>query len=81
MDADESLIAHPFLAYTPSGKVEGFPIYVNYGRVEDFEYLLENNIFGKTGKCNDLGCICFIRYGKIFRGNKIKHAEYYGLEI
>ena len=78
MDADESLITHPFLAYTPAGRVEGIPVYVNYGRIEDFDYLVENGVFGNNSSCSDLNCICFVRYGKIFRGNKIKHADVYG---
>ena len=47
-----------------SGIVEGDLVYVNYGRVEDFDELdkLDVNVTGK---------ICIVRYGKIFRGNKV----------
>jgi hypothetical protein len=39
-------------------------IYVNYGRGEDFEYLLKHNISCK-------GKIVIVRYGENFRGDKV----------
>ena len=46
-------------------------MYVNYGRIEDFQKLEElgMNISGK---------IAMMRYGKIYRGNKVDHAAKYG---
>ena len=43
-------------------------MYVNYGRVEDFEKLTKNLSVNVTGK------IAIMRYGKIFRGNKVMLA-------
>ena len=59
-------------AYAPKGDVSGEPIYANYGREQDFELLLSEARIDVTGK------ICIIRYGKIFRGNKIANAARYG---
>ncbi|XP_067026135.1 glutamate carboxypeptidase 2-like [Acropora muricata] len=61
----------PFLGYSPSGKVEGELVYVNYGRVKDFDKL-------KNLSVNVTGKIAIMRYGKIFRGNKIANAASYG---
>jgi len=44
--------------------LQGDVVYVNYGRVEDHEYLEEHNISVK-------GKIVLARYGKIFRGDKV----------
>ncbi|KJE94806.1 naalad2 protein [Capsaspora owczarzaki ATCC 30864] len=55
----------PFVAYSPSAVAVGLPVYVNYGRVEDFAELA-------TLGGNATGCICLARYGKIFRGDKVK---------
>jgi hypothetical protein len=41
-------------------------VYVNYGRIEDFQYL-EKNLSVSVN-----GCIAIVRYGKIFRGDKVK---------
>ncbi|XP_067026136.1 glutamate carboxypeptidase 2-like [Acropora muricata] len=57
----------PFLGYSPSGKAEGDLVYVNYGRVEDFDKL-------KSLSVNVTGKIAIMRYGKIFRGNKVENA-------
>ncbi|CAL4102285.1 unnamed protein product, partial [Meganyctiphanes norvegica] len=73
-DYDEDFI-HAFNAFTPAALVETEAgtgvVYVNYGRVEDFEQL------DKLG-VNISGHIVMARYGKIFRGNKITHAERWG---
>ncbi|XP_076313900.1 N-acetylated-alpha-linked acidic dipeptidase 2-like [Tachypleus tridentatus] len=60
-----------FNGFSPSGNVTGEPVYVNYGRVEDFDELeaLGVNVSGK---------ICLSRYGKIFRGNKVWNAQQRG---
>lgn len=61
-------VVQPFNAYSPSGLVKGDLVYVNYGRAEDFKRLKEAGI-------NVSGKIALARYGKIFRGNKVKFAE------
>ncbi|KAL3841667.1 hypothetical protein ACJMK2_019781 [Sinanodonta woodiana] len=61
-------VVQPFNAYSPSGIVKGDLVYVNYGRAEDFERL-------KAAGINVSGKIAIARYGKIFRGNKVKFAE------
>ncbi|XP_059161670.1 putative N-acetylated-alpha-linked acidic dipeptidase [Physella acuta] len=58
-------------AYCPSGIVSGDAVYVNYGRVEDLEYLVKNLSLNITGQ------IFIARYGKIFAGNKVLNAENY----
>lgn len=69
---NDSLVLPPFLGYSPPGVVEDTDlIYVNYGTVDDFKELEKRNI-SCTGK------IAIMRYGKIYRGNKIEHANAYG---
>jgi len=46
-------------------------IYVNYGRTEDFFKLEREMGINCTGK------IVIARYGKIFRGNKVKIVFYF----
>jgi len=41
-------------------------IYVNYGRYEDFELLVSKGIVFNNS-------VCIVRYGGIFRGNKVKN--------
>uniref|UniRef100_A0A0B7B352 Aminopeptidase NAALADL1 n=1 Tax=Arion vulgaris TaxID=1028688 RepID=A0A0B7B352_9EUPU len=60
-----------FNAYSPAGIASGDLVYVNYGTLEDFEYLTKNLSLDLSGK------IVIIRYGKIFRGNKVNNAERY----
>ncbi len=55
-------------AYSGSGAVEAEVVYANYGRLEDFEKLLELGV-DCTGK------IIIARYGGNFRGYKAKFAE------
>ena len=64
-DENDTDILPPYNAYGPSGKVEGKLIYVNYGRYEDFIALQKLNM-----SCR--GKIAIVRYGKIFRGDKVK---------
>ncbi|KAK3101043.1 hypothetical protein FSP39_000512, partial [Pinctada imbricata] len=64
-DDDDSFKA--FNAYSPSGIVEGDLVYAEYGRKRDFEQLKENGI-------NVTGKIVIVKYGKIFRGNKVDFA-------
>ncbi|KAF7488588.1 N-acetylated-alpha-linked acidic dipeptidase 2 [Sarcoptes scabiei] len=58
--------------YAPSGDIVGEPVYCNYGRDEDFELLEDEARIDLTDK------ICLIRYGRIFRGNKISNAKRFG---
>ncbi|XP_031563735.1 N-acetylated-alpha-linked acidic dipeptidase 2-like [Actinia tenebrosa] len=69
---NDTLVLPPFLGYAPSGTVEGELVYVNYGRTEDFE-TLKNQL-----KVNVTGKIAIMRYGKIFRGDKVHNAALYG---
>ncbi|KAI7872319.1 hypothetical protein BDF14DRAFT_1751934 [Spinellus fusiger] len=60
-----------FHGYSKNGSATGPVVYANYGRPEDFEYLLKKGI-----RLN--GTIALMRYGGIFRGLKVKAAEDYG---
>ncbi|KAB7496029.1 hypothetical protein Anas_04286, partial [Armadillidium nasatum] len=72
---DDPDFIHAFNAFTPAGTVSTEPgvgvVYVNYGEIEDFERLAEIGI-------NVTGHIVIVRYGEIFRGNKVYHAEKFG---
>ncbi|XP_066296128.1 N-acetylated-alpha-linked acidic dipeptidase 2-like [Branchiostoma lanceolatum] len=57
----------PYNAYSPNGTVEGKLVYANYGRMEDFKKLVDKGI-------NCTGRIIIMRYGKIYRGDKVEHA-------
>ncbi|CAL8335905.1 unnamed protein product [Boreogadus saida] len=61
-------IIPPYSAFSPKGQPEGELVYVNYGRTEDFFQLKREMEINVTGK------IVIVRYGKIFRGNKVKNA-------
>lgn len=65
---DHANFIHAFNAYTPGKTVEGDLVYVHYARVEDLQKLKELKVEVK-------GKICMARYGKIFRGNKVKHCQ------
>lgn len=57
--------------YSASGNVTSRFIFANYGRIEDYSFLLQNGV--------DIeGKIHIIRYGKILPGLKIRNAELYG---
>lgn len=60
-----------YLGFSGSGDVTAELVYANYGQREDFVKLQESGI-------NVSGKIVIVRYGKIFRGNKVLHAETYG---
>ncbi|KAM8904308.1 N-acetylated-alpha-linked acidic dipeptidase 2 [Spinachia spinachia] len=64
---DVADIVPPYSAFSAKGQPEGDLVYVNYGRTEDFSQLKEMNVT-VTGR------IVIVRYGKIFRGNKVKNA-------
>ncbi|XP_077154665.1 N-acetylated-alpha-linked acidic dipeptidase 2 isoform X1 [Ranitomeya variabilis] len=61
-------IVPPYNAFSAKGEPEGELVYVNYARTEDFFFLVRNMSINCTGK------IVIARYGKIFRGNKVKNA-------
>ncbi|XP_038617708.1 putative N-acetylated-alpha-linked acidic dipeptidase [Tachyglossus aculeatus] len=65
-------VVPPFSAFSPQGKPEGDLVYVNYGRTQDFFKLERDLGINCTGK------IVIARYGKIFRGNKVKNAQLAG---
>ncbi|XP_069165777.1 N-acetylated-alpha-linked acidic dipeptidase 2-like isoform X2 [Procambarus clarkii] len=71
-DDDDAEFVHAFNAYTPAGDMESEAgrgvVYANYARVEDFDTLEKLNV-------NVSDCIVIARYGKIFRGNKLLHAQ------
>ncbi|XP_046552048.1 N-acetylated-alpha-linked acidic dipeptidase 2-like [Haliotis rubra] len=64
-------VVAPFLAYSKAGSVQGKVVYVYYGRVEDYDVL---DILGISVN----GSIVIARYGKIYRGDKVKIAEKHG---
>ncbi len=70
-DAYNSNIVLPFNAYSPSGDLTGQIIYANYGLPEDYELLQKLGIDVK-------GKIMLVRYGRSFRGIKVKVAEEHG---
>jgi N-acetylated-alpha-linked acidic dipeptidase len=57
-----------FHGYAASGDVTAPVVYANYGDVEDFKKLVELGIDVR-------GKIALVRYGKIFRGLKVRNAE------
>jgi N-acetylated-alpha-linked acidic dipeptidase len=62
----------PFLAFAASGSFTSQKIYyANYGTLEDFKFL-------KSKGFNLSDSIVIVRYGQIFRGNKVKLAAQYG---
>ncbi|CAH6777423.1 N-acetylated-alpha-linked acidic dipeptidase 2 [Phodopus roborovskii] len=61
-------IVPPYNAFSANGMPEGELVYVNYARTEDFFKLEREMNINCTGK------IVIARYGKIFRGNKVKNA-------
>ncbi|EPQ15846.1 Glutamate carboxypeptidase 2 [Myotis brandtii] len=65
-------VVPPYSAFSPQGMPEGDLVYVNYARTEDF-FKLERDM-----KINCSGKIVIARYGKIFRGNKVKNAQLAG---
>nr|XP_015205974.1 PREDICTED: putative N-acetylated-alpha-linked acidic dipeptidase [Lepisosteus oculatus] len=71
-DQDDSTVVNPFNAYSRPGIVTGDLVYVNYGTIEDFLYMSRNLSMDLNGT------IALARYGKIFRGDKVKHAAQFG---
>ncbi|MGC8596137.1 MAG: M28 family metallopeptidase [Candidatus Kryptoniota bacterium] len=67
-DTHNSQIVLPFNAYSPSGDITGQVVYANYGLPEDYKILSSLGIDVR-------GKIMLVRYGKSFRGIKVKVAE------
>ncbi|XP_075054812.1 glutamate carboxypeptidase 2-like isoform X2 [Mixophyes fleayi] len=65
-------VVPPYNAYSAPGTPEGELVYVNYARTEDFHFLERVLNISVQEK------IVIARYGKIFRGNKVKNAERVG---
>ncbi|HSR52046.1 MAG TPA: M28 family metallopeptidase [Acidobacteriota bacterium] len=61
----------PYHAYSPSGQVEGEVVYVNYGLPDDYAALRQMGVDVR-------GKIVLARYGRSFRGVKVKTAEEHG---
>ncbi|CAI5468103.1 unnamed protein product [Closterium sp. Yama58-4] len=58
-----------------AGEAEGAAVvYANYGREEDFEALV-----AAIGEEQVKGTVALIRYGKTFRGDKVRNAERFGV--
>lgn len=71
---EETNSTEPYLAYsagTGGSPVRAEVVYANYGRPEDFDHLRESGV-------NVSGKIAVIRFGRVFRGNKVKEAELRG---
>ncbi|XP_070607747.1 N-acetylated-alpha-linked acidic dipeptidase 2 isoform X2 [Erythrolamprus reginae] len=66
--ANISGVLPPYNAFSAQGEPQADLVYVNYGRTEDFFKLEREMGINCTGK------ILIARYGKIFRGNKVKNA-------
>lgn len=58
-------------AYSPNGEVRNQFVFCNYGTLEDYRTLINNNIAIE-------GKIHILRYGDLSTGIKIKNAELYG---
>ncbi|KAI0241238.1 Glutamate carboxypeptidase 2 [Lamellibrachia satsuma] len=71
-EQNHSDVVPPFNAFSAPGTPQGQLMYVNYARMEDFLWLKDIKHINFNGK------ICIARYGKIFRGDKAKHAELFG---
>ncbi|KAI9492132.1 hypothetical protein BDB00DRAFT_977223 [Zychaea mexicana] len=60
-----------FHGYSKNGTALGPVVYANYGRVEDFQFLVDRGV-------NLKGTIALMRYGGAFRGLKVRAAEQFG---
>ena len=70
---DDPNFVDAFNAYSLGGTAEGLPVYVNFGQIEDFQFLKET-----YGADFTKDRICLARYGRIFRGNKAENAAVSG---
>lgn len=60
-------MVNAYHGYAPKADVSGLPVYCNYGTKEDFYQLSRFSIDVRDK-------ICIVRYGKIYRGNKVSNA-------
>ncbi|KAI7851318.1 hypothetical protein BDC45DRAFT_516272, partial [Circinella umbellata] len=60
-----------FHGYSADGNVTGSVVYVNYGRLNDFQFLAARGV-------NFTGTIALMRHGVIARGLKVRSAEKFG---
>ena len=67
-DAFDGAAFDAFHGYGAAGEVTAQAVYANYGDVEDFQKLAELGVDVR-------GRIALVRYGKIFRGLKVRNAE------
>lgn len=67
-DASDPRVWSAFHGYGASGDVTGEVVYANYGDVEDFATLARQGVDVR-------GKVALVRYGKIFRGLKVRNAE------
>ena len=70
-DAYDDAVFGAFHGYAAAGDVTGPVVYANYGDVDDFKKLAELGIDVR-------GKLVLVRYGKIFRGLKVRNAERLG---
>ncbi|OWB71307.1 hypothetical protein B5S31_g993 [[Candida] boidinii] len=68
---NSSILEKAFHGYSANGTLIGNYFYANYGTLEDFQLLVLNGVDIENK-------IAIIRYGKIFRGLKVKFAEQFG---
>ncbi|XP_046364739.2 N-acetylated-alpha-linked acidic dipeptidase 2-like [Haliotis rufescens] len=69
---DDPTALPPYNAYSPAGLIQGDMVYVNYGRVEDYNWLKNHTNINVTGK------IVIAKYGRIFRGSLVEIAADHG---
>ncbi|KAH7981209.1 hypothetical protein HPB49_022383 [Dermacentor silvarum] len=67
--AGKTYIPPAYMAFAPSGTGMGPPVYVNYGRLQDFNYFRDTDLHGK---------VIVVRSGKITGGEKVRNAERVG---
>ncbi|MFZ1082325.1 MAG: M28 family metallopeptidase [Candidatus Kryptoniota bacterium] len=70
-DSYNSNAVLPFNAYSPSGDISGQVVYANYGLPDDYDYLQQIGVDVR-------GKIILVKYGKSFRGIKVKVAAEHG---
>ena len=70
-DGASAAMFDAFHGYSASGDVTAHVIYANYGDVDDFRALMALGIDVR-------GKIALVRYGKVFRGLKVRNAERVG---
>ncbi len=68
---DDPRVVMPFNGQSPSGDVEAYVVYANYGTPEDFKKLAQMNVDVR-------GKIVLVRYGQNFRGVKALVAQEHG---